>query len=71
MAKLKPWILVDPAHKHPDTFGPLFRGKDGKTVSEPDDADTFDTEDEAEEAAMDDPIKWVPKPLDDYWPAKS
>lgn len=70
MAKLKPWVLVDPVHTHPDTGGPLFRDPDGESTDDPNEAEAFDNEDEANGAAEGEPEGWVPRPLGDYWPPK-
>ena len=68
MARLKPWILVDPVHKHPDTGDPLFRDPDGDATPKPDEAEEFNDKEEAEKAAEGEPEGWVPRPLDDDWP---
>lgn len=70
MAKLKPWVLVDPIHTHPDTKEPLFRDPDGNSTTDPGNAEPFDSEEEAKQAAEGEPEGWVPRPLDDYWPPK-
>jgi hypothetical protein len=64
----EPWILVDPTHKSPDTFKPIFMDPDGGSTTEPGDAMTFPSEDEAQESAAGRPDQWVPTPLGPYLP---
>ena len=63
-----PWILVDPIHKHPDTFKPIFMDPDGGSTTDPTDAKTFPGEDDAKKEAEAKPDQWVPRPLGPYLP---
>lgn len=63
-----PWILVDPIHKHPDTFKPIFMDPDGGSTTDPKGAKTFPSEDDAKKGAEGKPDQWVPRPLGPYLP---
>jgi len=62
------WILVDPIHKHPDTFKPIFMDPDGGSTTDPGDAKTFPSEDDAKKGAEGKLDQWVPRPIGRYLP---
>jgi hypothetical protein len=68
MPDLKPWILVDPIHKDPHTFKPIFMYPNGSTTTHPRDAKTFPSDDEAKQVSEGKPERWIPKPVRRYLP---